>query len=60
METIPYLPLSRAVLSEIIKGKLSRLENLFKQRYGAKVTIANELFDEILIVLTVQKMVRVC
>ncbi|MGV3002240.1 type VI secretion system ATPase TssH [Vibrio sp. E150_018] len=48
METIPYLPLSRAVLSEIIKGKLSRLENLFKQRYGAKVTIADELFDEIL------------
>lgn len=48
METIPYLPLSRTVLSEIIKGKLSRLENLFKQRYGAKVTIADELFDEIL------------
>lgn len=48
METIPYLPLSRTVLSEIIKSKLSRLENLFKQRYGAKVTIADELFDEIL------------
>ncbi|TVO35875.1 type VI secretion system ATPase TssH [Vibrio algivorus] len=48
METIPYLPLSRTVLSEIIKGKLSRLETLFKQRYGAKVTIADELFDEIL------------
>lgn len=48
METIPYLPLSRTVLSEIIRGKLSRLENLFKQRYGARVTIADELFDEIL------------
>ncbi|GLT13676.1 type VI secretion system ATPase TssH [Vibrio algivorus] len=48
METIPYFPLSRTVLSEIIRGKLSRLENLFKQRYGARVTIADELFDEIL------------
>lgn len=48
METIPYLPLSRAVLSEIVKGKLSRLEILFKQRYGANITISDDLLDEIL------------
>ncbi|WP_089139030.1 type VI secretion system ATPase TssH [Vibrio rumoiensis] len=48
METIPYLPLSRDVLSEIIKGKLSRLEHLFKKRYGASVYIESDLIDEIL------------
>lgn len=48
METIPYLPLSRDVLSEIIKGKLSRLEHLFKKRYGASVNIESDLIDEIL------------
>ncbi|MFH0258325.1 type VI secretion system ATPase TssH [Vibrio rumoiensis] len=48
METIPYLPLSRDVLSEIIKGKLSRLEHLFKNRYGASVNIESDLIDEIL------------
>lgn len=48
METIPYLPLSRDVLSEIIKGKLSRLEHLFKKRYGASANIESDLIDEIL------------
>ncbi|USD43060.1 type VI secretion system ATPase TssH [Vibrio sp. SCSIO 43135] len=48
METVPYLPLNKEVLEQIVKGKLSRLESLFKQRYGAEVDIEPSLIEEIL------------
>ncbi|OLQ84315.1 ClpV1 family T6SS ATPase [Vibrio ponticus] len=48
METIPYLPLSGEVLAQIVRGKLMRLEALFKQRYGAEVVIEDGLIEEIL------------
>ncbi|MFC3024446.1 type VI secretion system ATPase TssH [Vibrio zhugei] len=48
MEVIPYMPLDSAVLKEIVKGKLSRLEALFTQRYGAEVIIEDALIEEIL------------
>lgn len=48
MEVIPYMPLSKEVLNEIVKGKLARLETLFKARYGAEVVIEDSLIEEIL------------
>ncbi|WP_194437809.1 type VI secretion system ATPase TssH [Vibrio fluminensis] len=48
MEVIPYLPLDKEVLAKIVIGKLSRLEDLFKQRYNAKLTLDDGLVDEIL------------
>ncbi|WP_342609422.1 type VI secretion system ATPase TssH [Vibrio tritonius] len=48
MEVIPYMPLSKEVLNEIVKGKLARLETLFKVRYGAEVVIEDSLIEEIL------------
>jgi len=48
MEVIPYLPLRRDVLEDIVKGKLSRLESLFASRYSADVVIDEVLIEEIL------------
>ena len=48
MEIIPYLPLSNAVLEQIVRGKLSNLEQLFKQRYAAEAVIEDSLIEEIL------------
>ncbi|RQW65079.1 type VI secretion system ATPase TssH [Vibrio viridaestus] len=48
MEVIPYLPLKRDVLEEIVKFKLVRLEQLFVTRYSADVQIDDELIEEIL------------
>ena len=48
METVPYLPLGKEVLKEIIRGKLSRLEEVFTTRYKAEVEIADELVEGIL------------
>ena len=48
MEVIPYMPLNKEVLNEIVKGKLARLETLFKTRYGAEVVIEDSLIEEIL------------
>ncbi|RTZ16416.1 type VI secretion system ATPase TssH [Vibrio aquaticus] len=48
MEVIPYMPLAPHVLEEIVRGKLTRLEVLFKKRYRAKVVIDSSLVEEIL------------
>ena len=48
MEIIPYLPLGKNVLHEIVLGKLERLEALFKARYNAEMVIGEGLIDEIL------------
>ncbi|EGU43902.1 ATPase, partial [Vibrio ichthyoenteri ATCC 700023] len=48
METVFYLPLARDVLEKIVRGKLSNLEKLFKQRYDAQVVIEDSLIEEIL------------
>lgn len=48
MEVIPYLPLKKEVLAEIVQAKLKRLENLFKERYSAEVEIDESLIEEIL------------
>lgn len=48
METIPYLPLDKSVLAEIVAGKLSRLEQIFSQRYGAEVVIEESVIELIL------------
>ncbi|HAS6054343.1 type VI secretion system ATPase TssH [Vibrio vulnificus] len=48
MEVIPYLPLSKEVLAQIVRSKLTRLENVFRTRYNAKVVIEESLVDEIL------------
>ncbi|WP_371151142.1 type VI secretion system ATPase TssH [Halodesulfovibrio aestuarii] len=48
MEIVPYLPLGKDVLKEIIRGKLSRLEKVFTTRYKAEVEIADALVDGIL------------
>jgi type VI secretion system protein VasG len=48
MEVIPYLPLKKEVLAEIVQAKLKRLEALFRERYAAVVEIEASLIDEIL------------
>ncbi|MDC5803559.1 type VI secretion system ATPase TssH [Vibrio europaeus] len=48
MEVIPYMPLNPEVLEQIVRGKLTRLEKLFRERYDAEVVIEDSLIDEIL------------
>ncbi len=48
MEVIPYFPLGRETLERVVRGKLARLEGLFKQRYGAEAIIEDRLISEIL------------
>ncbi len=39
MEVVPYLPLSKETLATIIAGKLARLDNVLRSRFGAEVVI---------------------
>ncbi|HCL6627766.1 TPA: type VI secretion system ATPase TssH [Citrobacter amalonaticus] len=48
MEVVPYLPLSKETLATIIAGKLARLDNVLRSRFGAEVAIAPEVTDEIM------------
>ncbi|EEM8095979.1 type VI secretion system ATPase TssH [Salmonella enterica] len=48
MEVVPYLPLSRETLTTIIAGKLARLDNVLRTRFGAEVVIAPGVTDEIM------------
>lgn len=48
MEVVPYLPLSRETLAVIIAGKLTRLDNVLRTRFGAEVVIEPEVTDEIM------------
>ncbi|EHG4590661.1 type VI secretion system ATPase TssH [Salmonella enterica subsp. enterica serovar Muenster] len=48
MEVVPYLPLSKETLSVIIAGKLARLDNVLRSRFGAEVVIEPEVTDEII------------
>lgn len=48
METVPYLPLAKDILREIIIGKLLRLKQVFKQRYSVDAEIDDVLIEEIL------------
>lgn len=48
MEVVPYLPLSRETLTTIIGGKLARLDNVLRTRFGAEVVIAPGVTDEIM------------
>ncbi|MGC7561037.1 type VI secretion system ATPase TssH [Pasteurella sp. PK-2025] len=48
MEVIPYLPLPKDVLMEIVDGKLNKLTSLLKRRFDAQVIIENEVKEEIL------------
>lgn len=48
MEVVPYLPLSRDTLAVIIAGKLARLDNVLRTRFGAQVVITPGVTDEIM------------
>ncbi|KFC05299.1 ClpB family protein [Trabulsiella guamensis ATCC 49490] len=48
MEVIPFLPLGNDTLAEIIASKLTRLENLLRQRFAATVTIDDAVAVEIM------------
>lgn len=48
MEVVPYLPLSRDTLEVIIAGKLARLDNVLRTRFGAQVMITPDVTDEIM------------
>lgn len=48
MEVVPYLPLSRETLTTIIAGKLARLDNVLRTRFGAEVVITPDVTDEIM------------
>ncbi|EBO4158407.1 type VI secretion system ATPase TssH [Salmonella enterica] len=52
MEVVPYLPLSRETLAVIIAGKLARLDNVLRARFGAEVVIEPEVTDEIMLRVT--------
>lgn len=49
MEVVPYLPLGKETLQTIIHGKLSRLDNLLRQRFNAEVVIEPGVIEEILL-----------
>lgn len=48
MEVVPYRPLSRETLTTIIAGKLARLDNVLRNRFGAEVVITPGVTDEIM------------
>ncbi|EJG5308225.1 AAA family ATPase, partial [Salmonella enterica] len=48
MEVVPYLPLSKETLAVIIAGKLARLDNVLRARFGAEVVIEPDVTDEIM------------
>ncbi|MFU2059637.1 type VI secretion system ATPase TssH [Avibacterium volantium] len=48
MEIVPYLPLNKETLLTIVNGKLNKLVNLLTERFNAKVTISEEVKEEIL------------
>ncbi|EAP5572999.1 type VI secretion system ATPase TssH [Salmonella enterica] len=48
MEGVPYLPLSKETLAVIIAGKLARLDNVLRARFGAEVVIEPDVTDEIM------------
>ncbi|HCM1965203.1 TPA: type VI secretion system ATPase TssH [Salmonella enterica subsp. salamae serovar 56:l,v:z39] len=48
MEVVPYLPLSKETLAVVIAGKLARLDNVLRTRFGAEVVIEPEVTDEIM------------
>ena len=48
MEVVPYLPLSKETLATIIAGKLARLDNVLRSRFGAEVVIEPDVTDEIM------------
>lgn len=48
IEVVPYLPLSRETLTTIIAGKLARLDNVLRTRFGAEVVITPGVTDEIM------------
>lgn len=48
MEVVPYLPLSHETLAVIIAGKLARLDNVLRTRFGADVVIEQDVTDEIM------------
>lgn len=48
MEVVPYLPLSHETLATIIAGKLERLDNVLRSRFGAEVIIEPQVTDEIM------------
>ncbi|AGB79562.1 type VI secretion ATPase, ClpV1 family [Enterobacteriaceae bacterium strain FGI 57] len=48
MEVVPYLPLSKETLATIIAGKLARLDNVLRSRFGADVIIEPEVTEEIM------------
>lgn len=48
MEVVPYLPLNKETLLTIINGKLKKLRGLLESRFNARVEIAEEVEQEIL------------
>lgn len=48
MEVVPYLPLSKETLATIIAGKLARLDNVLRRRFGAEVVIEPDVTNEIM------------
>ncbi|EIF0734734.1 type VI secretion system ATPase TssH [Escherichia coli] len=46
MEVVPYLPLSKETLATIIAGKLARLDNVLRSRFGAEVVIEPEVTEQ--------------
>lgn len=48
MEIIPYLPLTTEVLSEIIQGKLSKLEKNLYGKFGAEVVFDDAVYEQII------------
>ncbi|WP_392565259.1 type VI secretion system ATPase TssH [Utexia brackfieldae] len=48
MEIVPYLPLSQAVLRDIIQAKLKKLHHTLYQKFGAEVVFDDEVSAQII------------
>lgn len=48
MEIVPYLPLSKAVLSTIVEGKLNKLANTLREKFSAKVVFDENVSEQII------------
>lgn len=48
MEIVPYLPLSKEVLTVIVQGKLHKLEKTLQGKFGASVVFDDDVHEQII------------
>ncbi|MDR0805628.1 MAG: type VI secretion system ATPase TssH [Enterobacteriaceae bacterium] len=48
MEIVPYLPLSKEILTVIVQGKLHKLEKTLQSKFGASVVFDDDVHEQII------------